>query len=106
MLKDIKNALLTKSVDSKSIENLVKSEIKTALPNAMDKMLRKMGYSVSKPDVTKFDVESKFGLDEVDVKKSEEKPQDDPTKVVEEMSKMSFTKLAQLREQAGGFKLF
>ncbi len=112
LLKDIKNALLTKSVDSKDISKLISTEVRREIPSAVDKMLRKMGYAISKPDVTKLDAGA-FGVEE-DVKKSgDEKKVEDLDKQVEEanktvndLTKKSWSELGRLRDQLGDFKVF
>lgn len=110
ILEDIRAALLGNKADSVEV---AKAEIKKALPNIVksetDKMLRKMGFVPTRPDVTRINTEGGRGIDTVDeVKKTDEikKSQDDVYKIVDDLSKKSWTELAQMREKTGGFRLF
>lgn len=110
LLKDIRNALVSKSGDTGDISQLVGSEIKKQLPNTMDRMLRKMGYTMTKPDIVKI------GVDDGILRKSSsegkieeltaEQQSDQVTKIVGDLSKKSWTELGQMRANAGDFKLF
>jgi hypothetical protein len=124
ILKDIRSALnviksskstessKTKEKSTKSSESVSKSlvdgvvtEIKKALPSIVSaeshRMLRKMGFSPSRPDIVKF------GLDE-DIKKSEDVKDEskEVEKVVNELSHKSWGELGALRESTGGFNAF
>lgn len=104
LLKDIKNAL-SKSSDSAQIAKLVDASVKKELPAATSKMLRKMGFTPSRPDVVRL------GLDEVnnDIKKSEdntEKQLENLEKAIDGMSHKSWAELGNLREKSGLFKAF
>ena len=123
LLKDIRNALVMKATSeskskesskssktsesvSKSLVDGVVSEIKKALPSMINaeshRMLRKMGFSPSRPDIVKF------GLDE-DIKKSGDSIEDkskEVYKVVEDLSKKSWQELGQIREKTGDFNVF
>ena len=113
LLKDIRNALSKQT----NVADVVKSELKKALPNVIkgetDKMLRKMGFVPTRPDVQRIDVEKSRGLDSIEeVKKSEDikKSQDDKEaeiiKGIDNLSKKSWTELGELREKSGGFNPF
>ena len=125
LLKDIRNALVMKATSeskskesskssptktsesvSKSLVDGVVTEIKKALPSMINaeshRMLRKMGFSPSRPDIVKF------GLDE-DIKKSGDSIEDkskEVYKVVEDLSKKSWQELGLLREKTGDFNVF
>ena len=125
LLKDIRNALVMKATSeskskesskstptktsesvSKSLVDGVVTEIKKALPSMINaeshRMLRKMGFSPSRPDIVKF------GLDE-DIKKSGDSIEDkskEVYKVVEDLSKKSWQELGQIREKTGDFNVF
>jgi hypothetical protein len=110
ILKDIRSAL---AVNQAKTAEVMKAEIKKSLPNMVkgetDKMLRKMGFVPTRPDVVKMDAEGVRGIDSVDeVKKSEDikKSEDDVYKIVDDLSKKSWTELGQIREKSGGFHLF
>lgn len=124
LLKDIRNALnvikassstsktkeATKSSKtsdsvSKSVVDGIVAEIKKALPTMINaeshRMLRKMGFSPSRPDIVKF------GIDE-DIKKSEDGDEKikEIYKTVDDLSKKSWGELGALRETTGGFNAF
>lgn len=104
LLKDIKMALMSKSetiVKSADIKKAVEESVKSSMPGEMQKMLRKMGFQPTRPDVMKIGVDEdvKKDLDaSVDIKKAEE--------AVDKLSSMSWQQLARLREQSGGFQAF
>lgn len=116
LLKDIKSAL-SKSESSKSsktsessktssVSKAIVDEIKKSLPPMINaettRMLRKMGFSPSRPDVVKF------GLDE-DIKKSEDSIDEkvkEAGKVVEDLTHKSWAELARIREATGQFNAF
>lgn len=110
LLKDIRNALVKKSATDEVVK-----EVRKMLPNMVkgesDKMLRKMGFIPTRPDVTRLDVSKSTGIDsneEVrsgsDIKKSRDG--EDVGKIVEDLSKKSWTELGQLREKTDGFHPF
>ncbi len=118
LLKDIRNALnvikassktkestKSSSTVSKSAVDGIVAEIKKALPSMINaeshRMLRKMGFSPSRPDVVRF------GIDE-DIKKSEdgEEKIKEVYKAVDDLSKKSWQELGALREGTGGFNAF
>lgn len=108
LLKDIRGAL-QQSLTADQVKAIVSEEVKKAAPDLTQKMLHKMGFHPTKADVVRY------GLDEAqDVKKSEEenKPEDiDPglmkkAKDVEDMSKLPWHRLGELREKMGGFSPF
>jgi len=103
LLKDIKNAL-SKSTDSKQMARLVSESVKKELPTATSKMLRKMGFTPSRPDVVRL------GLDEVnsEIRKSEDTVNDGEKlqKALDNLSKKSWQELGALREKSGLFKSF
>lgn len=108
LLKDIRSALLAKSTDTVDIEKLVEDKISKSAPQTIEKMLRKMGYQVTRPDITRLHVDEKnqFGTEDVapDVRKSDDG--DDPMKVSDNLSKKSWGELARLREEVGDFNVF
>jgi uncharacterized FlaG/YvyC family protein len=108
ILKDIRSAL---QVNQTNATDLIKSELKKALPNIVkgetDKMLRKMGFAPTRPDVSKLGMER--GIDSTDeVAKSEDikKSSDGVEKIVDDLTKMSWRELGQLREKTEGFQPF
>jgi ElaB/YqjD/DUF883 family membrane-anchored ribosome-binding protein len=109
LLKDIRSALMKQS----NVADVVKAQLKKDLPNVVkgetDKMLRKMGFIPTRPDVAKIDVSKSFGLDTTEetkeIKKSTDK-QEDMSKILNDMSKKSWTELGQLREKTEGFSPF
>ena len=110
IMKEVKKALVTSSM-AQDISKAINDGIKKALPSAVssetEKMLRKMGFSPSRSDITKF------GVDE-DIKKSEDMKTEissedqakEVEKFVEKQTKKSFLQLAQEREGLGHFRLF
>ncbi len=111
ILKDIRSAL-SKQVD---VNSVMKSEVKKALPNIVkgetDKILRKMGFVPTRPDVKRIDGQG-LGIDSTEeavkadtIKKSVDK-QSEALKVVEDLSKKSWTELGQIREKTEGFSPF
>lgn len=111
LLKDIRSALLSKSGDSSEISKIVSGEIKKQLPNTMDRMLRKMGYTMSRPDVVRLGVEDgilkKSSDDEGKITSlTSEQQIEQMAKTVDDLSKKSWSELGRLRDSAGDFKLF
>jgi hypothetical protein len=112
LLKDIRNALVAQS----DVGEIVKAEVKKAMPNMVkgetDKMLRKMGFIPTRPDVSKLDLSQSRGIDtldevksESDIKKSKEGPED-VAQIVDDLSKKTWSQLGQLREKTDGFHPF
>lgn len=110
LLKDIRNALVKKSATDD-----VMKEVKKMLPNMVkgesDKMLRKMGFIPTRPDVTRLDVSKSTGIDSNEEVKSgsnikKSKDGEDIGQIVEDLSKKSWTELGQLREKTDGFHPF
>lgn len=110
ILKDIRSAL----VKQQNTAEIVKAEIKKSLPNIVkgetDKMLRKMGLHPTRPEITKLDVSKSYGIDTneetKELKKSADGKEIDMGKVVDDMSKKSWSELGQLREKTQGFRAF
>jgi hypothetical protein len=116
----LKSIVDTLKAQQESIPALVKSELKKSLAPAVkseaDKMLRKMGFNPTRPDVQRIG----YGLDTTsEVKKSEDIVKSDDTakdgpdkevadihKAVEDLSKMSWTQLGAMREKEGLFNPF
>ena len=115
LLKDIREALAFKS-------DVVKSEIKKALPAAvesavskhLDKTLRKMGFTPTHADVTRIGLDTTSEVKksedervEGDIKKSEDKGENDLLTAIEKLSKnASWQQLGQMREKQGLFRIF
>lgn len=115
ILKDIRSALSSQT-------EMVKSEIKKALPEAvnssvekhLDKTLRKMGYHPTRPDVSRLGLDtpsevqkSEDSVVEGDIKKSEDKQENDLLVAIDKLSKnTSWQQLGQMREKAGLFRPF
>lgn len=112
LLKDIRSALIQNS----DVAQMVKSEFKKAVPDMVksetDKMLRKMGFTPTRPDVKRLGLdinsEVKKSEDELDIKKGEglDKKVEEAYKIVEDLSGKSWGELGQLREKAGLFTPF
>ena len=113
LLKDIRS-VLTQNAD---VAQMVKSEIKKSMPPIVraetDKMLRKMGFTPTRPDVRRLGLdetsEVKKSEDEVDVKKSQDKVEEkvnEAYKIVDDLSKKSWQDLGRIREGAGLFTPF
>jgi hypothetical protein len=105
LLKDIRSALMTKSADSPELNKMIETQVRKALPSAMDRMLRKQGYSVSRADITKIGLEDGILKKSSDEVPSEESTQD-AGKMVEDLSKKSWGELGRLRETTGDFRGF
>lgn len=115
ILKDIRSALSAQT-------ELVKSEIKKALPQAvnsavekqLDKTLRKMGYHPTHPDVVKIGIDttsevkkSEDSETEVDIKKSDEDSEKELLTAIDKLARnASWQQLGQMREKAGLFRPF
>ena len=104
LLKDIKSAL-SKSQNT-AISKSITTELQKSLPKLVqteaNKMLRKMGFTPTRPDIVRF------GVDE-DIKKSEDNTETqmkDVEKAVTDLSKKSFVELGQIREKLGHFRPF
>ncbi len=104
LLKDIKSAL--SKGQSTEISKSITTELQKSLPKLVqteaNKMLRKMGFTPTRPDIVRF------GVDE-DIKKSEdttETKMKDVEKAVDDLSKKSFVELGQIREKLGHFRPF
>lgn len=110
ILKDIRNALVKQS----NTAEIVKADLKKALPNIVkgetDKMLRKMGLHPTRPEIQKLDVNKSYGIDTSEETTKVEKSADgkamDMNKVLGDMSKKSWTELGQMREKTDGFSPF
>jgi hypothetical protein len=116
LLKDIRNAVSTKEQIVKSINGVadqISAELKKSLPGLVrdetSRMLRKMGFTPTRPDVVKIGVnepvETKKVLDEGKIEKST-KAEEDPYKIVAELSNKSWGELGRLREKMGHLKPF
>ena len=118
LLKDIHSALVDQSALQKALPEMVKAEVK----KSFEKQLRKEGFSVTHPDVVRFNPDvSKSGLDTIheiqnsgeragaDIKKSEDPnvaKEQDLRNTVNELEKLDWRKLGQLREKIGLFNPF
>ena len=118
LLKDIHSALVDQSALQKALPEMVKAEVK----KSFEKQLRKEGFSVTHPDVVRFNPDvSKSGLDTIhevknsgekvegDIKKSEDtniSKEKDLLNTVNELEKLDWRKLGQLREKIGLFNPF
>jgi len=107
LLKDIKITLAKQA----NIAPIIAAEVKKSLPGHIDRMLRKMGFNPTKPDIVKLGI----GIDSnAEVKKSEDeeikpdiqKTEDVIAKGVNNLSKRSWQDLGQLREKEGLFRPF
>lgn len=100
LLKDIRQALVQKS--KVKISDEIKNDIKKAVREESHKILRKMGFTPSRPDVVKL------GVDEPMIKKSEDEEEQmkDIAKAIDNLSKKSWHELGKMREQMGLFKPF
>jgi hypothetical protein len=91
--------------DRAEIVKSVTAELKKSVPDMAKGMLRKMGYTPSRPDVMRIGADSYD-----DVRKSEdEKIEADlkkANKTVEDISRLSWRDLAKLREGVGDFNPF
>ena len=112
LLKDISNHLAKQS----NMEEIIKSEIKKSMPNMVkgetDRMLRKMGFVPTRPDVSKLDLSQSRGIETIDevksggeIKKSKEGAED-VARIVEDLSRKTWSELGQLREKTDGFHPF
>ena len=103
LLKDIKSALVAKS--TVSVTPNVKKAIHAEVNTEVGKMLRKMGFTPSRPDI----VPLKFGVENTtDIKKSEdvEKQIGEVEKIVDNWKGKSWGELGNLRENMGLFRPF
>jgi hypothetical protein len=118
LLKDIRSALVSKSNDPADIEAVIKAELKKAVPAQLDKMLRKMGFNPTRPDVVRYGIDqtadvakSEDKKAEGDIRKSDDDIAKDIASFVGETDRnghpvRSFPELGQLREKMGLFKAF
>jgi hypothetical protein len=108
LLKDIRDAL-SKSTD-------VDEKIEANVKKSMDKMMRKMGFAPTRPDVSRIEstgldlnaevAKSEDAVVKTDISKSEDSKIADIQKGVQDLSKKSWQELANLREKAGLFRAF
>jgi hypothetical protein len=105
LLKDIRDAL-AKSAD---VESIVEASIKKAMPAQMDKMLRKMGFQPTRPDVVRLGLDSNAEVvksqDGNEVKTDIRKSEDEAIKEAINPNK-SYVELARMREALGQFNPF
>ena len=118
ILKDIASALQAQSTIEKALPVMIEQQVK----KSFDQMLRKQGFQVTHPDVTRFNPDvSKSGLDTVseikkaedkvdavegDIMKSDVQKEQDLVKAIDDLSKVDWRKLGQIREKAGLFRPF
>ena len=106
LLKDIRSSLIAKSsTNGQAIAAEIKKSVQPLIREETQRMMRKMGFRPSRPDV------SRFGIDEdtnalrksADSKVGGEK---DVADTMDKMSGMSWQQLGQLREHMGQFNPF
>ncbi|MFH0837004.1 MAG: hypothetical protein V1870_02655 [Candidatus Aenigmatarchaeota archaeon] len=104
LLKDIKSALMKNNSNlSKEVITDLKKSMKPIVQEEASKLLRKMGFTPTRPDVVKF------GLDQyetTDIRKSADEKIEEANKVVDTMSKKSWAELGRLRESTGQLNPF
>ena len=110
ILKDIRSALMKQSNTADVIKADLKKSLAPIVKAETDKMLRKMGLHPTRPDVQQIDVSKSYGIDTTEettkVQKSADGKVLDMNKVLDDMSKKSWTELGQLREKTEGFSPF
>jgi ElaB/YqjD/DUF883 family membrane-anchored ribosome-binding protein len=110
ILKDIRSALMKQSNTADVIKADLKKSLAPIVKAETDKMLRKMGLHPTRPDVQQIDVSKSYGIDTTEettkVQKSADGKTLDMNKVLDDMSKKSWTELGQLREKTEGFSPF
>lgn len=103
---------LSKQID---VSSVIAAEVKKSLPGHIDKMLRKMGFTPTKPDVVKLgmgidsNAEVKKSEDKEvkgDIAKTEDSQREEVIKGVDKLSKLSWTELGQMAEKEGLFRPF
>ena len=103
LLKDIRATLVKKSVSREIIDG-VKKELPSLIHNETERMLRKMGFTPSRPDILKL------GTGEpIDIKKSEDevdKKREEVAEFVDKQSRKTWQELAQERDKLGLFSPF
>jgi hypothetical protein len=110
LLKDIRKSLIqqTKPVASNS-GMISKADLKKAIQPMIkeeaQRMIRKMGFNPSRPDIVRFGVEDSGNL--IQKSMDREKAQLDKNgETVEQLSTLSWQKLGQIRESLGQFNPF
>lgn len=114
LLKDIKSTMIAKSapvannVGTQLTKEIV-SEIKKSLPllvqSETTKMMRKMGFTPTRPDVVKLGLDE-LPNDRVDIKKSDDERLNEIYNIVDKQSKKSWNELGRERENLGQFRAF
>jgi hypothetical protein len=110
LLKDIRSSLIQQSrATSNRGSMLNKAELQKAIQPMIkaeaQRMIRKMGFNPSRPDVVRFGVEDNGNS--IQKSMDREKAQvDKQGEVVEQLSSLSWQKLGQIRESLGQFNPF
>ena len=111
LLKDIKFALTKQA----NIAPIIAAEVKKSLPGHIDKMLRKMGFTPTRPDIVKLgmgidsNAEVKKSEDrevKPDIMKTEDSQREAIVRGVDKLTKLSWQELGRLAEKEGLFKPF
>ena len=107
LLKDIRSSLIAKSSapNSQAIAKEIRKSVQPLIREETQRMMRKMGFRPSRPDITRFGVDE----DTNELRKSVDSKKDsvkDVEKTLESMSGMSWQKLGQMRENLGQFNPF
>ncbi len=115
ILKDIRDTL-SNQLDVQAVTGIVKSEISKALPSAidvkLDRMLRKQGFTSTRPDVVRLGIDTNAEVRNSegvkgDIKKSEGEQEADLVKSIEKLAKeKTWQELGIMREKAGLFRPF
>jgi TATA-binding protein-associated factor Taf7 len=109
LLKDIRKSLISKSKPATApvmSKEYLKKAIQPMIKEEAQRMIRKMGFSPSRPDVIRFGVDDNSALQKSMDSKKESDAIGEAGKIVGELSEMSWTKLGALREQTGQFRPF
>jgi hypothetical protein len=99
-----------------SLLMFIDEKIEANVKKSMDKMMRKMGFAPTRPDVSRIEstgldlnaevAKSEDATVKTDISKSEDSKIADIQKGVQDLSKKSWQELANLREKAGLFRAF
>jgi len=109
LLKDIRSSLIANSkapAISKSIAQEIKKSVQPLIRDETQRMMRKMGFRPSRPDVTRFGVDEDTNSLRKSADEGKKDNMKDLEKTLDNMSGMSWQQLGQMREGLGQFNPF
>lgn len=107
LLKDIRSSLIAKSSTSgQAIAAEIKKSVQPLIREETQRMMRKMGFRPSRPDITRFGLDEDTNALRKSADASRAGSEKDVVDAMDKMSGMSWQQLGQLREHMGQFNPF